>query len=79
MQQKLNQANGALRDKERELARKEEELTRMMKQYYTYDMTKLEDEVANLMDSQIGKISVDKEKKLKKIGEDFTKISSLAE
>jgi len=79
MQQKLNQANGALRDKERELARKEEELTRMMKQYYTYDMTKLEDEVANLMDSQIGKIRVDKEKKLKKNGEDFTKISSLAE
>ena len=51
----------------------------MMKQYYTFDMTKLEDEVANLMNSQIGKISMDKEKKFKKIGEDFTKISSLAE
>ena len=78
MQRKMNQANEALRDKERELAQKEEDLTRMMKLYYTYDMTQLEDEVTNLMSSRIGKISADKEKKLKKITDDFTKISGLA-
>jgi len=74
----MNQANAALRDKDRELAQKEEDLTRMMKLYYTYDMTQLEDEVTKLMSSQIGRISADKEKKLKRITDDFTKISGLA-
>ena len=78
MQRKMNQANAALRDKDRELAQKEEDLTRMMKLYYTYDMTQLEDEVTKLMSSQIGRISADKEKKLKRITDDFTKISGLA-
>ena len=78
MQRKMNQAEGALRDKERELGQKEEDLTRMMKLYYTYDMTQLEEEVTNLMSSRISKLSADKEKKLKKITDDFTKISGLA-
>lgn len=51
----------------------------MMQEYYTYDMTKLDKEISNLVNTQLGKITSDKEKKLAKFDTEFSKISNLAE
>ena len=61
---KKGQQNQALRDKERQLAAKEEELTALMKEYYEFDMEKLSSELSGVLHSEMNKLDTSKEQRL---------------
>ena len=76
---KKGQQNQALRDKERQLAAKEEELTALMKEYYEFDMEKLSSELSGVLQSEMNKLDTSKEQRLQGLYKYFQKISTLSE
>lgn len=54
------------------------ELSKLMNEYYTFDMSELKSEIAKLLNTESDKISKDKENKLREIANNFKRIMGLA-
>lgn len=67
-----------IKDKDQQLAQKEELLTRMMKDYYSCDLQDLKTEVTSLTDEHISKLDQEKRKKLDSMNKDLDKILKLS-
>lgn len=50
-----------------------------MQEYYTFDMSELKQEIANVLNSEASKINTEKENKLKEISNNFKRIMGLAQ
>lgn len=57
---------------------KEQELNRLMVEYYSFDMQQLKDEVDRILNHESDKISKEKEDKLKQIQNNLKRIMTLA-
>lgn len=58
---------------------KEQELNRLMVEYYSFDMQQLKDEVDRILNHESDKISKEKEDKLKQIQNNLKRIMTLAQ
>eukprot|EP00347_Sterkiella_histriomuscorum_P020386 403338000 len=68
-----------LREKDKVILQKEMELSKLMNEYYTFDMSELKSEVAKLLNSESDKITKEKENKLREIANNFKRIMGLAQ
>lgn len=68
----------AIRDKDKMIIQKEQELTKLMQEYYNFDMTELKQEISKILNSETEKINKDKDNKLKEISNSFKRIMGLA-
>ena len=51
-------------EKDKIIQKKEQQLSQMMLEYYTFDMQELKDEIEGILQRESGKISEEKEQKL---------------
>ena len=68
-----------IREKDKIIIQKEQELNRLMEEYYKYDMTELKQEVERLLNQESEKISKEKEQKQREIANNFKRIMCLAQ
>lgn len=59
--------NASLQEKDKIIIQKEQELNRLMVEYYSFDMQQLKDEVDRILNHESDKITKEKEDKLKQI------------
>ena len=68
-----------IREKDKIIIQKEQELNRLMEEYYKYDMSELKQEVERLLNQESEKISKEKEQKQREIANNFKRIMGLAQ
>lgn len=70
--------NTNLQEKDKIIMNKEQELNRLMIEYYSFDMQSLKDEVDRILNHESDKITKEKEDKLKQIQNNLKRIMTLA-
>ena len=74
----MDKSSVGLQEKDKIIQHKEQELSRLMLDYYTFDMQSLKDEVERILTAEGDKVSKDREDKLKQIQNTFKRIMTLA-
>ena len=68
-----------VREKDKIILQKELELSKLMNEYYTFDMSELKQDIARVLNQEAEKISNEKDNKLKEISNNFKRIMGLAQ
>lgn len=68
----------SIKEKDKLIIQKEQELNQLMAEYYSFDMGQLKDEVDKILSNETDKISKQKEDKLREISNNFKRIMVLA-
>lgn len=68
-----------LKEKDKLIVQKEQQLSQMMVEYYAFDMQELRQEIETILQNESNKVTQDRDNKLKQIANSFKRIMTLAQ
>ncbi len=69
----------SLKEKDKTIIQKEQQLNQLMIEYYSFDMQELKNEIDKILTDESERVSKEKDERLKSISNNFKRIMSLAQ
>ena len=69
----------SIKEKDKVIQQKEQELNQLMTEYYAFDMQELKQEIDVILQNESDKVTKEKDNKLKEISNNFKRIMGLAQ